>query len=106
MRMPITKREIVDWFDKHYEDPVHRTPCDEGEYVWIWGGPYDAREEIEARYSGIASQRVIDAAVRYVEEDHYEGSDCLRSGSIEWTSTPSPSDYDLDEEEVELCAAS
>ena len=39
---------MVDWFAANYEDPAQSTPYDssEGGYQYIWGGPYDAEEEI------------------------------------------------------------
>jgi hypothetical protein len=59
---------MVEWFFNNFEDPVHRTPHDEGEYVWIWGGPYDARDELEIAFDGY-SERFINAAVERIEED-------------------------------------
>ena len=41
------KRELmIEWFNQNFEDPAERTPYEsaEGGYQWIWGGPYDARE--------------------------------------------------------------
>lgn len=34
------------WFLQNYEDPAERTPYEsrEGGYIWIWGGPYEARK--------------------------------------------------------------
>ncbi len=43
-------QKVVDWFLENYDDPVNHCPYDEGDYVWIYGGPYDAREEIEAHF--------------------------------------------------------
>ena len=36
------------WFLDNYEDPAVRTPYESGEggYQWIWGGPYEAHEEM------------------------------------------------------------
>jgi len=36
---------MVSWFFENFEDPAHSTPWDGG-YVYIWGGPYDAADEI------------------------------------------------------------
>ena len=43
-------RAIVDWFFAHYERPEENTPRDSGDWVWIHGGPHDARDEIEAHF--------------------------------------------------------
>lgn len=66
-----TVEEMVEWFLKNYEDPVHSLPVDGGEYVWIVDGPYDAREELEDHFPK-ADPADIDAAVKTVEEDCWE----------------------------------
>lgn len=48
-----------DWFHSKYEDPAHNTPF-EGEYTYIWGGPYDAQEELTAEFEDVVPQDVID----------------------------------------------
>lgn len=74
-----------DWFFKHFEDPAERTPYEsrEGGYIWIWGGPYDAREELESDFSGIVPDDVID-----------ELAEELSRNCWEWAPTPSREDYD------------
>jgi hypothetical protein len=49
------------WFRLNYEDPAERTPYEtaEGGYQWIWGGPYDAHEELGDRFGGIVPEDVI-----------------------------------------------
>ena len=74
------------WFRRHFEDPAERTPYEsaEGGYIWIWGGPYNAREELESEFSGIVPDDVIDELADKLEEE------CL-----EWAPTPSADDdYD------------
>ena len=36
---------MVEWFGDNFEDPAQETPYEsaEGGYIYIWGGPYDAR---------------------------------------------------------------
>jgi hypothetical protein len=50
------------WFYENYEDPVHNCPyiSSEGGYQYIYGGPYDAREELEQEFSGIVDEDVIE----------------------------------------------
>jgi hypothetical protein len=64
---------IVDWFFANFEDPAESTPYQsaEGGYIYIWGGPCDAREEIDAMFASI-DEKVIDAAVERIELDGYE----------------------------------
>ena len=73
------------WFRQHFEDPAERTPYEsaEGGYIWIWGGPYDAREELENEFSGVVPDDVIEELVNILEREGWE-----------WAPTPSASDYD------------
>jgi hypothetical protein len=73
-----TVQEMVEWFAQHYEDPAESTPycSEEGGYMYLCGGPYDAREEIEARFAGKQGTFSADewdaitaAAAAEVEED-------------------------------------
>jgi hypothetical protein len=72
MKCAIAVDAMVEWFFSNFEDPAERTPWDEGKYVYIWGGPYDAREELYAAFGAAASERAIDAAVDRIEEDGFE----------------------------------
>jgi hypothetical protein len=60
---------MVAWFLANFEDPAERTPWNEGEYVFIWGGPCCARDELEHTFGGVATDRAIAAAVIRIEED-------------------------------------
>ena len=39
------RKYMLYWFRERFEDPVEETPYNsrEGGYLYIWGGPYDAR---------------------------------------------------------------
>ncbi len=73
------------WFYENYEDPAHRTPYEsaEGGYIYIWGGPFEALEELQAEFGGIVKDEYIE-----------ELSDDLNSESWEWTKAERLSDYD------------
>jgi hypothetical protein len=64
---------IVDWFHSNFEDPAQNTPYEgaEGGYQFIWGGPYDAREEIRG-YFGDLPEAVLEAVFEKIDEgmDH------------------------------------
>lgn len=76
---------LVTWFHEHYEDPAERLPYEsrEGGYQWIWGGPYDAHEELSAEFPD-EGEAIIEAAVAEIEAD----------GLFEWAPVSDPSDYD------------
>lgn len=83
---------MLQWFHDNYEDPAVRTPYEsaEGGYQWIWGGPYDAREQIGDEFSDIADEDEIEAAVDEVEKD----------GLVDWAPKERPGDYDVPDDEV------
>jgi hypothetical protein len=68
---------VVEWFFHNFEDPVHNAPYDSGEggYQYIWGGPYGAIDELQARFGRDLSDDVIQAALEEIEE----------GGGPEWT---------------------
>ena len=76
---------LVEWFVERFEDPAHRLPYEsaEGGYQWIYGGPYDAREELGDKFPEEAED-VIEAAVDEIESD----------GLTEWAPVSHPDDYD------------
>ena len=67
------------WFHQNYDQPGNSTPWDpeEGRYIYIWGGPYDAREELEEEFSDVVEESVI-----------RELADDLFDESSEWTKHP------------------
>ena len=71
----VTKAALVAWFHKRYMDPANGVPWDgaEGGYLYTNGGPYDARDELEANFPD-ASEKVVAAAVSEIESD----------GILEW----------------------
>lgn len=80
------QRTVMDgWFRRRFEDPAVRTPYEsrEGGYQYIWGGPYDAREELETEFAGTVPEAVIEAL-----------ADELSGECWEWARVPSEEDYD------------
>jgi len=58
---------MVEWFWKNFEDPAENTPWDEGEYVYIWGSPFFAREELKDAFGEVASDHALEAAIAAIE---------------------------------------
>ena len=65
------------WFETYYEDPSQETPRNDGEFLYIWGGPYDAHDQLGDEFGGLVSDERIEEAVEMVQED----------GTIEWAPT-------------------
>lgn len=69
------KLEIMEaWFRTNYEDPVHRTPYEsaEGGYIYVFGGPFDAREVLDEEFGEIASESVISELVNDLETECHD----------------------------------
>ncbi|CAH1072463.1 HEPN domain-containing protein [Candidatus Nitrotoga sp. 1052] len=80
------QKELMErWFHENYEDPAERTPYEsaEGGYIWIWGGPYYARDELENYFHEYADQSVINELTEELERYGWE-----------WAPTERPGDYD------------
>ncbi|WP_155986347.1 hypothetical protein [Thioalkalivibrio sp. ALE9] len=73
------------WFLTRYWDPANDTPyiSSEGGYLYIHGGPYDAREELEDRFASIVSEREILEVVEDVESE----------GVLDWAPIHTRPDY-------------
>ena len=56
-------RFMREWFLDKYEDPVQSLPYEsrEGGYIWIFGGPYDAHEELHEKFGDYVPEEVIDS---------------------------------------------
>ncbi|KJE33740.1 hypothetical protein UF64_18710 [Thalassospira sp. HJ] len=67
---------IAQWFYSLHEDPANETPYNgrEGGYLYIHGGPYDAREAIENEFIDYVDAEIIGRAIDEVESD----------GTVEW----------------------
>lgn len=64
---------MVDWFFEHYENPAHGVPYEsrEGGYQYVFGGPYDAREELQESFP-YAAPEDIEEAVEAIERESLE----------------------------------
>ncbi len=67
---------MVEWFHRQFEDPQNETPRDneEGRYVYPWGGPFDASDQIQEEFS-----EVIDFDTMMLAVDRIQGD-----GTFEW----------------------
>ena len=53
--------ELRKWFYENFQDPATECPYEsaEGGYQYIYGGPYDAYEVLEAEFGEIISKSVL-----------------------------------------------
>ncbi len=61
---------MSNWFHERFEDPAIRTPYEsrEGGYQWIYGGPYEARDQIEDRFADYVDQGVMDELIEELDQ--------------------------------------
>lgn len=85
---------MVKWFFENFEDPQNETPYDneDGDYVYIWGGPFDANEVISDAFSGEYPEEWIEYAVGEVEGDGTHEWAPLAAG--DFYEHPEPNDLD------------
>lgn len=72
--------KMAEWFFFMFEDPQNQTPYamdkeSPHNYEYIWGGPYDASEQISENFAQVAADGEIEAAVEIVQN---------RDGTLEW----------------------
>lgn len=84
---------MVRWFRARFCDPAEETPymSSEGGYLWVHGGPYDATEEIQGRFDGVATPEAIEHAIDAVEAD----------GIFDWAPTSLTYLDDLDDDQLD-----
>lgn len=77
---------MIGWYHLNFEDPAQSTPYEsaEGGYQWIWGGPYEARDELYSKFGDIVSESFIEEAVKEIESD----------GIVDWAPVHTGDDYD------------
>ena len=97
---------MVGWFHENFEDPAQHTPHDSGEggFQYIWGGPFDALDQIGSAFPE-AEQDEIEEAVDEVQSDgtydwapsdgriqpdDYEDPDMDLDGGLELDGGPAP----------------
>lgn len=88
--------EMTEWFFSMFEDPQNQTPYaidkeSPYNYEYIWGGPYDASEQIGDNFADVASDDEIEAAVEIVQN---------RDGIYEWAPSSNHPDMRRRDEEA------
>lgn len=78
---PETQQEVLKtWFHRNFEDPAESTPHNsaEGGYQYVWGGPYDADEELRNEFEPLG---IPDEVIAEVVEELTKG------GLYDWAPT-------------------
>jgi hypothetical protein len=91
------------WFREYYEDPANKTPHPEGEFVYPWGGPYDAFDELGSEFGDLVPEDRIQELAEELRREHIdwaptlrkqremeEGENAARSATPRGASSPDP----------------
>lgn len=82
------QKEVLEaWFLSHYENPAESTPyvSAEGGYIYIWGGPFDAEEQLNDEFGDFVPEETIYELAKELED---------REGCHEWAGIPEADDID------------
>lgn len=62
------------WFFQNFEDPAENTPymTSEGGYIWVHGGPYYAREELQAAFGQEIPEDLINELAAELNQQCWE----------------------------------
>ena len=63
------KEYMRHWFHRNFEDPAQETHYDrsEGGYIYLWGGPYDAHDELYNEFGALIPEERIQELAREIE---------------------------------------
>ncbi|MHA1038374.1 hypothetical protein [Enterobacter ludwigii] len=73
-----------EWFYDNYEDPAESCPYEsrEGGYAYIYGGPYDAHEELQSMFEGFIKHSYIEELAEELQQECWEWSG--NSNNSDW----------------------
>jgi hypothetical protein len=82
---------MVEWFERQFEDPQNETPYNKelGGYVYLWGGPFDANDQIQEEFSEAVDFDTMMLAVERVQDD----------GTVEWAPQTGGDFYEYPDED-------
>lgn len=92
----VQMKAMRDWFYQNY-DTLDELPYDssEGGYQFIWGGPYDAREELEGEFSGVVPDDIIKELAEELDDISSEWSGRAYDDPDDYLFSFSPSDLTI-----------
>lgn len=82
---------VLYWFHQNYEDPANQTSYNsrEGGYLYVSGGPYDAREELTDEFGSLVSEQLLEEVAEEVESE----------GIVDWAPGLKHRDHEQTQEE-------
>ncbi len=83
--------DIYEWFNSNFEDPSFQTPSINGDYIYQYGGPFDANDVIWEIFETEYKTEWIEEAVDLIQAD----------GPVDWAPKSSGEYYKIPVEEDE-----
>lgn len=74
------KATMRQWFLRNYESVEENTPRDDGEWIYIYGGPVDPKEELQEQFGGVFADELIEEVCDDIEDEF----------DYEWVPVPPP----------------
>jgi hypothetical protein len=71
------------WFREYYEDPANMTSRLEGEFVYLWGGPYDPLDELGNEFGDIVPEDRIEELAKELRQEHIKWAPTRKQRQIE-----------------------
>lgn len=68
----VSADRMVRWFLDHFEQAVECCPVDGGEYLFLYGGPYDPEEVFQQEYPEATPEMISEALRRLPQGDEWE----------------------------------
>lgn len=67
---------MIEWFHENFEDPAEGLPYEsrEGGYQWLWGGPYEAEEELQRAFPEVSEDEIASAVEQLEANGVYQWS--------------------------------
>jgi len=70
------------WFRQNFAGPEQEMPISEGEFVYIWGGPYDATDELGQMFGDVVDFEVIEELVKDLEREAVDWAPTSRNQDV------------------------
>ena len=70
---PTEKLKLIElWFRERYENPVNEMPRLDGEYLYLWGGPFEVTEVLQEEFNGLISFDLLQGLIKKLEQESSE----------------------------------
>jgi hypothetical protein len=89
----VEKLELMEaWFRERFEDPSNETPRPEGEFLFVWGGPYDTNDAVQGgEFADLVPYHLMETLITKLNQECWEWAPTAR-----YQNNPRDDDEDRD----------